>query len=72
MKTLTLLAPVIALVAISPCYGQAINNGHAVVLHAARLLDIEAGRVLKPGEVLVRGQRIVEASSWSRTLKEHR
>ena len=33
----------------------------AIVLHAARLLDVEAGRVLSPGEVLVRGQRIVEA-----------
>ncbi len=30
------------------------------VLHAARLLDIESGRVLSPGEVLVKGDRIVE------------
>ena len=34
-----------------------------IVLHAARLLDIESGRVVKPGEVLVRGERIVEAGS---------
>jgi imidazolonepropionase-like amidohydrolase len=33
------------------------------VLHAARLLDIESGRVLTPGEVLVNGDRIVEAGS---------
>jgi imidazolonepropionase-like amidohydrolase len=33
----------------------------ATVLHAARLLDIETGRMLTPGEVLVRGDRIVEA-----------
>jgi imidazolonepropionase-like amidohydrolase len=31
------------------------------VLHAAHLLDIEAGRLVSPGEVLVRGERIVEA-----------
>ena len=31
-----------------------------IVLHAARLLDIEDGRVLKGGEVLVKGDRIVE------------
>jgi imidazolonepropionase-like amidohydrolase len=31
------------------------------VLHAAHLLDIENGTVLSPGEVLVEGQRIVEA-----------
>ena len=34
--------------------------GTAVVLHAARLLEIETGRVLTPGEVLVQGDRIVE------------
>jgi hypothetical protein len=27
-----------------------------VVLHAARLLDIESGKILSPGEVLVRGE----------------
>ena len=32
-----------------------------VVLHAARLLDIADGKILSPGEVLVRGDRIVEA-----------
>jgi imidazolonepropionase-like amidohydrolase len=34
-----------------------------VVLHAARLLDIEAGRILTPGEVLVQGGKIVAAGS---------
>jgi imidazolonepropionase-like amidohydrolase len=34
-----------------------------IVLHAARLLDIEAGRVLTPGEVLVEGGKIVAAGS---------
>jgi imidazolonepropionase-like amidohydrolase len=36
---------------------------HATVLHAARLLDIEAGRIIAPGEVLVQGERIAEAGS---------
>jgi imidazolonepropionase-like amidohydrolase len=31
-----------------------------IVLHAARLLDIETGRMLTPGEILVRGDRIME------------
>jgi len=30
-----------------------------IVLHAARLLDIENGRIIQPGEVLVQGKRIV-------------
>ncbi len=31
---------------------------HSVVLHAARLLDVESGRILSPGEVLVQNDRI--------------
>ena len=33
------------------------------VLHAARLLDIESGRMSSPGEVLVRGDRILEVGT---------
>src|ERR1700723_2267 len=36
---------------------------HVIVLHAARLLDVKNGRMLKPGEVLVEGDRIVEVGS---------
>jgi imidazolonepropionase-like amidohydrolase len=32
----------------------------AGVLHAARLLDVETGRMVSPGEILVRGGRIAE------------
>jgi imidazolonepropionase-like amidohydrolase len=34
---------------------------HSIVLHAARLLDVKTGHIVKPGEVLVQGDRIVEA-----------
>src|ERR1700678_1780645 len=37
--------------------------GHPVILHATRLLDIEAGRIVSPGEVLVEGDKIVAAGS---------
>lgn len=33
---------------------------HPVVLHAARLLDLESGKIVAPGEVLVRGDKIAE------------
>ena len=33
---------------------------HPIVLHAARVLDIESGKLIAPGEVLVQGERIVE------------
>jgi imidazolonepropionase-like amidohydrolase len=36
---------------------------HPVVLHAARLLDIEGGHLLAPGEILVEGEKIVAAGS---------
>ncbi len=36
---------------------------HPIVLHAARLLDIKNGRIVKPGEVLLQGERIVEAGT---------
>ncbi|HKR26451.1 MAG TPA: amidohydrolase family protein, partial [Acidobacteriaceae bacterium] len=36
---------------------------HPIVLHAARLFDVEAGRVVTPGEVLVEGDRIKEAGT---------
>ena len=35
----------------------------AIVLHAARLLDIKTGSYIKPGEVLIEGQKIVEAGA---------
>jgi len=35
----------------------------AIVLHAARLLDIKNGRIVKPGEILVQGDRIAEVGS---------
>jgi len=53
----------IGLFALSSVAAQLQSAPHTVVLHAARLLDIEAGRVVKPGEVLVRGERIAEAGS---------
>ena len=34
------------------------GSSRPIVLHAARLLDIEAGRIIQPGEVLVEGDRI--------------
>jgi imidazolonepropionase-like amidohydrolase len=36
---------------------------HAIVLHAARLLDVKSGRIVEPGEVLVQGERIIEVGS---------
>jgi len=34
-----------------------------IVLHAAGLLDVKNGRLVKPGEVLVQGEKIVEAGT---------
>ena len=37
--------------------------GHPIVLHAARLLEIDTGRVIAPGEILIEGERISAAGS---------
>ena len=47
-----------ALLLSSAAFGQT-----PIVLRAARLLYIESGKMLKPGEVLVTGERIVEAGA---------
>jgi len=36
---------------------------HPIVLHAARLLDITAGRIIAPGEVLIEREHITEAGT---------
>jgi len=61
----------LALLFLTPCLGQFCASqttsppatSHAIVLHAARLFDVKSGRVVKPGEVLVQGERIVEVGS---------
>ena len=39
------------------------SPSHPIVLRAARLLDVKNGRIVKPGEVLVQGERIVEVGA---------
>ena len=48
----------------APTAGQTQSApAHPIVLHAARLLDVKNGRLVKPGEVLVQGERIVEVGN---------
>jgi imidazolonepropionase-like amidohydrolase len=39
------------------------GGAHPIVLHAARLLEIDTGRMLSPGEILVEGERIIAVGS---------
>ena len=43
--------------------GQTVPSSDSIVLHAAHLLDVERGALITPGEVLVRGNKIVEAAA---------
>lgn len=38
-------------------------DDRTIILHAARMLDVAAGEIVSPGEVLIRGERIVAAGS---------
>ena len=42
---------------------QPAQSTHTVVLHAARLLDVESGRITTPGEILVSGDAIAEVGA---------
>ena len=42
---------------------QTAPTAHGIVLHAARLLDVESGRIIAPGEILVIGDAIAEVGS---------
>jgi imidazolonepropionase-like amidohydrolase len=46
---------------LSGCWAAAVAQqtpSHPIVLHAARLLELDTGRVVTPGEILVEGERI--------------
>ena len=49
----------------SPVFAQSASPEpkHEIVLHAARLLDIETGKLIAPGEILVQDDRITEVAS---------
>src|SRR5713226_7432501 len=58
------LALAVLLAGLSPAaIGQTPSTPRPIVLRAAHLLDIKNGRIVKPGEILVQGERIVEAGS---------
>src|SRR5579863_9051366 len=65
MTNRKLLLPLLFLLAAAlNVIGQSSSkSSNSIVLHAARLLDVKAGRMVKPGEVLVQGERIVEVGS---------
>jgi imidazolonepropionase-like amidohydrolase len=48
---------------ISAAQSQTQPGSHPIVLRAAGLLDVNNGQVIKPGEILVQGERIVEVGA---------
>jgi imidazolonepropionase-like amidohydrolase len=42
---------------------QSAPSAHPIVLHAARLLDVESGRISTPGEILIQGDAIKEVGA---------
>jgi len=59
-KSAFLLAVVVLLAFVVAGAAQTQPPAHAIVLHAARLLYVKTGRMVEPGEILVKGERIVE------------
>lgn len=63
MMTFRFKLTAVLLLAATPALSQQSAAPASTVLHAARILDVAAGKVLSPGEVLVTGNRIVEAGT---------
>ena len=57
----TLLASLVC--AVTAIAQSATQQPHAIVLRATRLLDVKAGKIVKPGEILIQGERIIEAGT---------
>src|ERR1700688_4805487 len=62
MRGLRILTVLLFLTPPAPAQSAA-SSVQPIVLHAARLLDVETGRTLRPGEVLVEGGKIAAAGS---------
>jgi imidazolonepropionase-like amidohydrolase len=60
MKTLSVVLASILTAAGSPAQEPSAPS-HPIVLHAARMLDVTAGKMISPAEVLIVGERIVAA-----------
>ena len=59
---------VLTLLSCTPLAAQSMQpqpapSAHAIVLHAARLLDVESGHISSPGEILVSGDAIAEVGA---------
>ncbi|HTR47485.1 MAG TPA: amidohydrolase family protein [Verrucomicrobiae bacterium] len=63
LRRIVVLAALFVLGALAPSSGQSSPPPRPIVLRAARLLDIENAKIIAPGEVLVEGEKIVEAGS---------
>ncbi|MGA8232562.1 MAG: amidohydrolase family protein [Candidatus Acidiferrales bacterium] len=62
------LAFILALLCCAPLAAQSMQpgpapSGHPIVLHAARLLDVESGHITTPGEILINGDAIAEVGA---------
>jgi imidazolonepropionase-like amidohydrolase len=44
-----------------PAFLHAAQQPPAIVLHAARMLDVESGKIVTPGEILIQGERILKS-----------
>ena len=65
MKSIAVLTAAVTVLAVAPTAAHAqanasrsATNAPPIVLHAARLFEVESGKIITPGEVLVEGGRI--------------
>ena len=61
---LPFIALVLLVVPVSVLAQTTPGQSSSIVLHAARLLDIETGKIVAPGEVLVRENGSLKLGPW--------
>jgi imidazolonepropionase-like amidohydrolase len=63
LPSLPLLLACLLILPSSVAAQSATADQHAIVLHAARLLDVKTGKIVAPAEILVQGDRILEVGT---------
>src|SRR3954465_1692456 len=62
-KGFLVAAPLLVLVFSLVSVAQDSTAPHAIILHAARLLDVKTGKMLTPAEILIQGDRIAQVGT---------
>ena len=62
-RSRSVVLTLVLMAGVSWCARGQEGANRSIVLHAARLVDVATGQLVQPGEILIQGERIVQAGS---------